>query len=90
MIDLGAIDGWILTALIFFPLIGALVLAFIPSSNVNAIRNGALVVAAVTFLISILLALAFDNDEAGFQFVAETEWIGFFGIEYKVVAILLF
>jgi NADH-quinone oxidoreductase subunit M len=82
MIDIGQLD--ILSILIFTPLIGALVLAFIPSSNVNAIRNAALLISGLAFLISLLLALAFDKEQAGFQFVQQADWISFFGIQYKV------
>jgi NADH-quinone oxidoreductase subunit M len=82
MIDLGNLD--ILSIVIFAPLLGALLIAFIPSDRVQNIRYAALGVAAVTFVLSLLLALGFDNDEAGFQFVREVSWIPFFGIEYKV------
>jgi NADH-quinone oxidoreductase subunit M len=82
MIDLGQLD--ILSILIFFPLLGAIVLAFIPGRNEMAIKNGALLISAGTFVISLVLALAFDNDWTGFQFIQEASWIGFFGIEYKV------
>ena len=35
-------------------------------------------------MLSLLLALAFDNEQPGFQFVQAADWIGFFGIQYKV------
>ena len=82
MIDFGTLD--ILTIVIFAPLVGALLIAFIPSDRVQNIRYAALGVAAVTFALSLLLALGFDNDQSGFQFVQEASWIPFFGIEYKV------
>ena len=67
MIDIGQLD--MLSILIFTPLVGALVLAFIPSRQENAIRYWALFVAGLAFVVSLLLAVAFDNSEAGFQFV---------------------
>ncbi|HEU4970314.1 MAG TPA: hypothetical protein VFT35_00090, partial [Gaiellaceae bacterium] len=82
MIDIGQLD--ILTLTIFAPLVGAFVLAFFPSDRVSAIRRGALVISAITFVLSIVLVLAFDPSVVGFQFVQEVGWIGFFGIEYKV------
>jgi NADH-quinone oxidoreductase subunit M len=82
MIDIGRLD--ILSLIIFTPLAGAIVALFIPSARENLHRNWALIVSAVTFALSILLALAFDNASEGFQFVQEASWIGFFGIEYKV------
>jgi len=77
-------EDWILTALIFTPLVGALVMLFIPNRQVNAIRTWALLVSAFALVISLLLALAFDNEVKGFQFVQAFDWIGFFGIQYKV------
>ncbi|MFV2064412.1 MAG: NuoM family protein, partial [Chloroflexota bacterium] len=82
MIDIGQLD--ILSILIFFPLVGALVLAFIPGHRIKEIRYTALLVSVGALVISLVLALAFDNGQSGFQFVQETSWIGFFGIEYKV------
>jgi NADH-quinone oxidoreductase subunit M len=94
MIDLGRLD--ILSLIIFTPLVGALVLALlVPVLRVFRIevdadreagwmRAGALITAAVAFVLSLLLGAAFDNEVAGFQFVQEADWISFFGIQYKV------
>ena len=74
----------LLSFLIFTPLIGALILLFVPGKHVNAHRWGAFVISLVAFGFSLLVAFSFDNDRAGFQLVQEVDWIGFFGIEYKV------
>ena len=77
-------ETWILSALIFTPLVGALVMLFIPNQQVNAIRYWALLVSAVALGFSVLLALAFDDQAEGFQFVQAADWISFLGIQYKV------
>ncbi len=94
MIDIGRLD--ILSFIIFTPLIGALVLLFafpllrLLRIEVDAERQdqtmrwGALLTAFVTFVLSIVLALSFKNETPGFQFVQTVDWIGFFGIQYKV------
>jgi len=82
MVDIGRLD--ILSVLIFLPLLGAIVLAFIPSRQENAIRYLALLIAGLTLLVSLLLAAAFDNGAQGFQFVQVVDWIPFFGIQYEV------
>ncbi len=94
MLDVGRLD--ILSLIIFTPLLGALalLLAFpilrLLRVEVDAERQeatmrwGALLTATVAFALSIVLALAFDNEAAGFQFVQVADWIGFFGIQYKV------
>jgi NADH-quinone oxidoreductase subunit M len=74
----------LLSFLIFTPLIGALILLFVPGRHVNAHRWGALGISLVAFAISLLVAVSFDNDEAGFQLVQQADWIPFFGIQYKV------
>jgi NADH-quinone oxidoreductase subunit M len=82
MIDIGRLD--ILSILIFLPLLGAILVAFIPGRQENAIRFGALLISGLTFAASLLLAVAFDDGAEGFQFVQVLDWIPFFGIQYKV------
>ncbi len=94
MLDLGRLD--ILSLIIFTPLVGALMLlvAFpalrllrveVDAERQDAtMRWGALLTAAFAFALSIVLALGFDDKAAGFQFVQTADWIGFFGIQYKV------
>lgn len=82
MIDLGQLD--ILSLIIFAPLVGAVVLAFVPGHRTDLLRRGALLAALVTFGLSLLLVLGFDPAAPGYSFVQEAPWIPFFGIEYKV------
>ena len=74
----------LLSLLIFTPLAGAIVLAFVPGRHVKPIRYAALAVAGVAFILSLLVTMAFDDSRAGFQLVQRVDWIGFFGIQYKV------
>jgi NADH-quinone oxidoreductase subunit M len=94
MLDLGRLD--ILSLIIFVPLVGALGLLLLdpllklvrievqPERQDDLMRWGALLTALVAFALSLLLALAFDSEATGFQFVQAADWIGFFGIQYKV------
>ena len=82
MVDIGRLD--ILSLIIFTPLLGALLMLLIPNRREDWIRYWALFVSAVAFVLSLLLVLAFDNEAKGFQFVQAVDWIGFFGIQYKV------
>ena len=74
----------ILSLIVFSPLAGALLIAFLPSSHPNLIRRAALGTALVTWGLSLLLAVAFAVDRAGFQFVEVADWIPSFGIQYKL------
>ena len=80
--DLTRID--LLSLLIFTPLVGALILLFVPGRRVDIHRWGAFGISLVALAFSLLIALSFDNQREGFQLVQEAEWIGFFGIQYKV------
>ncbi len=92
MISLAGIP--ILSLIIFAPLVGALILAFVPGENVRAIKAIALGTALVTFAFSIIAVLGFQVDApcastaAGsvdcFQFQEQVPWIPFFGITYHV------
>jgi NADH-quinone oxidoreductase subunit M len=71
-----------LTFVVFAPLIGALVVALLPSRYA---RTLALAASLVTWLASLLLIIGFEPASARpFQFVEEVSWIPAFGIEYKI------
>ncbi|GFO53631.1 NADH:ubiquinone oxidoreductase subunit M [Geomonas sp. Red276] len=64
----------LLSILTFLPLIGAILLLFMPKNSHGAIRGLALAVSAVTFVASIPLITGF-NPTGGFQFVENVPWI---------------
>jgi NADH-quinone oxidoreductase subunit M len=64
-----------LTLLTFFPLVGILVLLFIPSDNKNALRWTALGASLVTFLISLWVLTMFNASNVNLQLVAKYDWI---------------
>ncbi len=74
----------LLSAITFLPLIGALVIAGIPKTNLGAIRATALGVALLTFVLSLFLLIGFLPSHPGFQLIEAHAWIPAFGIQYKV------
>jgi len=64
-----------LTLLTFFPLLGILVLLFIPSDNKNALRWTALGTTLLTFGISIWVLTMFNASDPSLQLVAKYDWI---------------
>jgi len=76
----------LLSIVTFLPLVGAvfIMLARGPEEMVarNA-RNAALWTTVITFLVSLLLWINFDNSTAAFQFVEKHPWIGK-GIDYHM------
>jgi NADH-quinone oxidoreductase subunit M len=74
----------LLTIVIFLPLVGALVIAFLPRENLRLVRATALATALATFAVSLLLLVGFQPGAEGFQYREELDWIGAFGIQYKL------
>ena len=64
-----------LTLLTFFPLLGVLILFFIPSERKDALRWTALGVSLVTFGISLWVLSMFDPSNPDLQLVAQYDWI---------------
>jgi NADH:ubiquinone oxidoreductase subunit 4 (subunit M) len=76
----------LLSLVIFLPLAGALLIAFLPRENLVLIRGAALATALATFAAALLLLAGFNAAEPGFQFREEADWIPAFGIQYKLGA----
>ena len=68
-----------LSVITFLPLVGALLLLFVPGNDAGSkemARWIALGVSSVTFLLTLWMWARFDNANPGFQFVENYEWIG--------------
>ena len=74
----------ILSLLVFFPMVGVLVLLLIKKENEGALRNLALVVSIIEFLFSLPLFFWFDPKTAAMQFVEHVWWVESYGISYKL------
>jgi len=74
----------LLSILVFLPIVGAIVLAFIRKENYSAIRITALIFSVVEFVISLPLFFSFDPEIAGMQFVERARWIPEYGISYHL------
>ena len=77
-------DFPILSLITFLPLIGVLVILFIPREKAKAINNLAFAVAAVDFVISLALFFTFQSDNAQMQFVEHVPWIESLGVSYHL------
>jgi len=74
----------IISIITFLPLAGAILIAFVPRSSVNAVRAIALGTALLTFVVSLFPLIGYLPDRPGFQYVETVDWIPVFGIQYKV------
>ena len=73
----------ILSIVLFAPLVGLLVLLFLPSSNARAIKLWANAASLAGFLVSLPLVFRFDSSK-DFQFVEKATWIPSIGASYHV------
>ena len=75
--------GHLLSWVIFLPLAGAVVIAFI-RENEALIRRVALITTVADFLISLPLLIGFDRTTPAMQFVERASWIPAFNIQYAI------
>jgi NADH-quinone oxidoreductase subunit M len=77
-------DGFpLLSLIVFTPVIGALLLVFVPADNGRAIRWIALISALVSLGLSLFL-LGYDPAGSEFQFREDLPWIDAFGMRYTL------
>ncbi|WP_420437815.1 complex I subunit 4 family protein [Candidatus Poriferisodalis sp.] len=80
----GSVDFPILNALIFVPVVGALVVALLPASRPDLARPLGALFAAVGGALALALAWQFDAANPGFQFESTVSWIPALGISWNV------
>jgi NADH-quinone oxidoreductase subunit M len=75
----------VLSLTTFLPILGVLLLLFIPKDSKGVLRNVTLAVTVVTFLVSLLILTGFQTN-AEFQFVENVPWIaaGPFIMRYNI------
>lgn len=74
----------ILSLLIFFPLLVAVLFIFIPRQAHGMLRNVSVGAMVVEFLLSLRVLIDGDYSKAGYQLVEQYAWIESLGISYKV------
>jgi len=74
----------ILSWIVFLPLLGALLLAFLPSEGKKLLHWAALLSSMVTFVVSLSLLAGFETGRAEMQFVVNRPWIENWGISYHL------
>jgi NADH-quinone oxidoreductase subunit M len=84
----------LLTAVVFLPAAGALLLAFFPAEEHRNLKAAALGIALATFGLSMVLWSRFDGSVPGYQLSVDVPWIESFGIRYQIgvdgISFLLF
>ena len=74
----------ILTLVTFFPLIGVILLLFVPKQQTDTIKSLSLIISFVTFLLSVWLYFMFDPIANGMQMEINIPWVTSLGIGYHL------
>lgn len=73
-----------LSVILLLPLIGLIVIAFLPSRQERAIRYTALIVTLAAFVVSMVMFAQFDRSMGGIQFEEKIAWIPAINAYYHV------
>jgi NADH-quinone oxidoreductase subunit M len=73
-----------LTITVFLPLVGAIIIAMIPSEREENARPAALIVSAIAFALSLIVLAGYDFGARGLQFELNTSWLSVINANYHV------
>jgi NADH-quinone oxidoreductase subunit M len=78
-------NNWVLTVGTFLPLVGVLIMLFIPKADEALAKAVGIITAAATLAVGIFTLVKFNYDKADqMQFVAEAEWISVIKSSYFI------
>ena len=69
-----------LSTIIWLPVLGAILIGIVPGFS----RSIALIISGVSLIVSIAIAIMFDYQDAGLQFVERFSWIEPLGLDYQL------
>ena len=75
---------YILSWLIWLPVVGMVAIAFIPREKEDLIKQAAAVTTGVQFFLTLVLWNNFDSQDGSMQFKEWAEWIPSFNISYHL------
>ncbi len=81
---MGNWDDWALTLSVLIPLVGAVVIAVLPSAAEQAAKGLAVAFSLATFLVTLGILFTYDFDATGYQFELDREWISAVNSNYHL------
>ncbi|MBW3566198.1 MAG: NADH-quinone oxidoreductase subunit M [Acidobacteria bacterium] len=75
---------YLLSIILWFPLVGAVAVALMPKTALQAIKVVALTVSVVVFVLSVMILPAFDAASPDFQLTEQLTWIAVWGVSYAL------
>lgn len=82
IISLLMMEDHVLSWIVFFPLIGAAVILFLPKGQDELMKRVAALATFFPLIMALYIFIKFDRAAAGFQFVEKASWIPYFNIDY--------
>src|SRR3954452_24035105 len=74
-----------LSLILFLPVLGAALLAFMPRRGEGGLKTTAFVVSLITFALSVVMVARFNADnDAAYQFTEHASWVPQLGIAYSL------
>ncbi len=73
-----------MTLLLVLPIVGALLISTLKNDQSEKIKKAAFAVSLLPFIASVLIALDFEVDRPGYQFVEKFAWIPSLGINFQL------
>jgi len=80
-------DFPILSVIVLLPAVSGLLMMLLPGDKKETIYKVALGVAALTFLLTIVVFVSFDVDGSRYQFEEQYDWLPALGISYVLKVI---
>ncbi len=80
----GDLNFPLLTTLVLVPGVGAIAVALVPRDREDVVRALGLLASVVAAVLGVLVLADFDRHDGGFQLVSSHDWIGSFGISWKL------
>ncbi len=77
-------NNFLLTYLIFTPLIGSLIILSVKNEKTELIKNLGLFFSIITFIVSLIIYFSFDSNNSDFQFIHKFKWIDGINVFYFV------
>ncbi|MDH3973269.1 MAG: NADH-quinone oxidoreductase subunit M [Deltaproteobacteria bacterium] len=72
----------LLSAIMFLPLIGAVIIAVLPRGNKMGVRWTAVISTGLSLVLSLYMTWAYDTTAGGYQFVEKITWVETLGVQY--------
>ncbi|NRU88458.1 NADH:ubiquinone oxidoreductase subunit 4 (subunit M) [Clostridium beijerinckii] len=76
----------ILTSILLAPILGIIIILFLPGTKKKEIKVTAAIVTFISLLLSIIAFVTYNKEMGGLQFQETYSWVPAFGINYSVGA----